>query len=236
MKRFLKRLALGILLALPWIGAASAQQVNLYCQAAAGPPQVWVPCSSTTPLQTTASVSVSIGAVTAASGSYASGALSSGSVVDLGAKADSTCGTATGTCSEIALQKYLNNSVANDPCLTGTKASAPINVTSATTTSLVAVSGATTVYVCGFTITIAPSATSADTALFEYGTGAACSSPVALTGTFGNGDLTSAAPVVPVSYGGAGMTVFKSATSNGICILTAGTAVSVQGVISYVQQ
>jgi hypothetical protein len=124
----------------------------------------------------------------------------------------------------------------NDPCSYAAKSSAPIAVTSATTTSLVGVSGATVVYVCGVSFTIAPSATSADTALFEYGTGAACTSPTSLTGTYGNGDLTSAAPVVAVNYGGGGMTVFKSAASAGICILTAGTAVNVQGVLTYVQQ
>lgn len=123
-----------------------------------------------------------------------------------------------------------------DPCSYAAKSSAPINVTTATTTSLVAVSGTTTVYVCGVSFTIAPSATTADTALFEYGTGATCTSPTALTGTYGNGDLTSAAPVVAVNHGGAGQTIFKSAASAGICILSAGTAVNVQGVLTYVQQ
>lgn len=56
--------------------------------------------------------------VSAASGSIASGALASGSVasgamVDLGAQADSTCGTATGTCSLISLLKYLNSQQAS---------------------------------------------------------------------------------------------------------------------------
>lgn len=121
-----------------------------------------------------------------------------------------------------------------DPC-SGTKSSAAINVTSATTTALVAVSGSTTVYVCGGVFTIAPSATSADTAQLEYGTGVACAgSPTVLTGTFGNGDLTTAAPpiVVPI---GSGATAIKSAASNGICIVTTGTTVNVQGFITYVQ-
>lgn len=124
-----------------------------------------------------------------------------------------------------------------DPCASPdiAKSSKAISVTSAATTSLVAVSGSTTVYVCGYSFTIAPSATSADTAAFEYGTGAACTSPTLLTGTYGNGDLTSAAPVTHVTYGGA-FTAFKSASSAGICILTAGTAVNVQGVLTYIQQ
>jgi hypothetical protein len=124
-----------------------------------------------------------------------------------------------------------------DPCMSPdiAKSSVSISVTSATTTSLVAVSGSTVVYVCGFSMTIAPSATTADTAQFEYGTGAACTSPTVLTGTFGNGDLTSAAPVTNVRYG-PGSTAFKSASSAGICIVTAGTAVNVQGVLTFVQQ
>lgn len=52
MKRFIKSLALGILLALPWVGA-QAQQVNLYCWVDAGPPVHWSPCNSTTPLAVT---------------------------------------------------------------------------------------------------------------------------------------------------------------------------------------
>ena len=66
------------------------------------------------------------GAITAASGSYASGALSSGSIaagalaagagvdgwdITQGAKADSACGSASGTCSLIALIKYLNTQI-----------------------------------------------------------------------------------------------------------------------------
>lgn len=123
-----------------------------------------------------------------------------------------------------------------DVCSYAPKSSAPINITSATTTSIVAVSGSTTVYVCGFTITIAPSAVTADTALFEYGTGATCTSPTVLTGTFGNGDLTSTVGVAPVTYGGSGATIFKSAASAGVCILSAGNAVNIQGVLTYVQQ
>jgi len=51
------------------------------------------------------------GAITAASGAFASGSIASGAAVDLGAQADAACGTATGTCSAIALLKFLNTSV-----------------------------------------------------------------------------------------------------------------------------
>lgn len=58
MKRFLKSLALGILLALPWVGA-QAQQVNNYCWVDAGPPVHWAPCNSTTPLAVSGSLTPS---------------------------------------------------------------------------------------------------------------------------------------------------------------------------------
>jgi hypothetical protein len=124
-----------------------------------------------------------------------------------------------------------------DPCQSPNiaKSSAPINITSATTTSLVAVSGSTIVYVCGLSFTVSEVITTANTILFEYGTGAACSSPVALTGKYGDGGVTAGIPiVVNASSGG---TIFKSAASNGICALTTiGATGSFQGVITYVQQ
>lgn len=125
-----------------------------------------------------------------------------------------------------------------DPCQSPNvaKSSVPINITSTATTSLVAVSGATTVYVCGISLTISEVATTPNTILFEYGTGAACTGPVALTGLYGAGGITAGDPI-PVSYGGAGMTIFKSAASNGVCALTAiGGSGSFQGVLTYVQQ
>lgn len=124
-----------------------------------------------------------------------------------------------------------------DPCLNSSilKSSKAVSISSATTTSIVAVSGSTAVYICGGALTIAPSATTADTATLEYGTGASCTSPTVLTGAFGAGDVTSAAPpiVVHLNSFGTSMTV---PASNGLCILSAGTAVSIQGFISYVQE
>jgi hypothetical protein len=123
-----------------------------------------------------------------------------------------------------------------DVCSSTAKSSVPINVTSATTTSLFAVSGTKAVYVCGFSITIAPSLTSAATALFEYGTSASCTGTHALTGILGGGYVAAAANLpIPVSYGDGNATIFGAPASNGVCIVTAGTAVSVQGVLTYVQ-
>ena len=124
----------------------------------------------------------------------------------------------------------------NDPCSYAAKSSAAISVTSATTTSLVAVSGATAVYVCGFSFTISEVVTTANTLQFEYGTGAACTSPTVLTGLYGAGGVTAGDPIV-ISAGNAGATVIKAPASNGICALTAiGGSASFQGVLTYVQQ
>jgi hypothetical protein len=128
--------------------------------------------------------------------------------------------------------------LSNDPCMsTGVKKqSVAINIVTATTTALVAVSGSTQVYICGIAVTIAPSATSADTFQLEQGTGATCGANItALTGLFGAGDLTSAAPPVFVTFADPGTTASTPA-GYGVCAVSAGTAVSIQGVMTYVQQ
>lgn len=128
------------------------------------------------------------------------------------------------------------NPTAADPCLSNAylKSSVAISVSSATTTQLVAPSSGVTVYVCGAVFSIAPSATSADVASFTTGTGATCGTgTVTQTGTFGNGDLTSAAPPIVITFPSDG-TDFSGAPGAGLCIITAGTAVSVQGFLTYV--
>lgn len=226
---------------------ANAQNVNI--NAATGTvPNLWQPVSAANPLPTTPgtgslqNVNVTQWA-SAALGAMANYGTSPGAVLVPGMNAFVTNvnsnGSATSANSSPVVIASDQAAVAvktSDPCTSATKSSTAISVTSATTTSLVAVSGSTTVYVCGFSMTIAPSGTSADTALFEYGTGAACSTPTTLTGTFGNGDLTTTTGVAAVSYGNGSATIFKSAASAGVCILTAGTTVNVQGVLTWVQQ
>jgi len=124
----------------------------------------------------------------------------------------------------------------NDPCSYAAKSSAPITITTATTTSLVAVSGATAVYVCGFSFTISEVTTTANTLQFEYGTGAACTGTTALTGLYGAGGVTAGDPIA-IANGNAGATVFKTPASQGVCAVTAiGASGSFQGVLTYVQQ
>jgi hypothetical protein len=125
-----------------------------------------------------------------------------------------------------------------DPCQSPAtaKSSVPINITTAATTQLVALQTFQTIYVCGVTMTIAPSGTTADTITFEYGTSGSCAGgTTALTGALGAGDLTTTTGVVPISFADPG-TSFKTPPSNAVCALTAGTTVNIQGFMTYVQQ
>ncbi len=123
-----------------------------------------------------------------------------------------------------------------DPCQNSSiaKSSAFANITTATTTALVPVSGATVVYVCGLVLNMTGT-TTPDTVIFQQGTGAACSgSPVALTSTFSSGVLTQGG--TSVTYG-SGSTIFKTAASNGLCALTTiATTPTIAVQITYVQQ
>lgn len=127
---------------------------------------------------------------------------------------------------------------AADPCASPaiSKSSVPINISAAATSALVSVSGTTTVYVCGFSMSISQVVTTANTIQFGYSTVAACASGVtALTGLYGAGGVTAASPIT-VSQGGAG-TIFKTPASNGLCVTTAiGATGNFAGVVSYVQQ
>jgi len=128
---------------------------------------------------------------------------------------------------------------ANDPCFANLATSASISVSTGVTTQLVALSGVQAIYVCGFTLTVAPSATTADTAQFEYGTGTNCGTGTqVLTGSFGAGVTvaSSSAPTQVVDYGKGTETIFVAPSGNALCIVTAGNTVNVQGVVTYVQQ
>jgi hypothetical protein len=125
-----------------------------------------------------------------------------------------------------------------DPCSYAQKSSVKIAITTATTTAMVAVSGSTTVYVCGFDFTISNVVTTANTLKFESGTGTACATPVAdLTGIYNAGGVTAAAPTHVQSAGTGGGTVFNGGASNGVCAVTAiGATAAFEGVLTFVQQ
>lgn len=123
-----------------------------------------------------------------------------------------------------------------DPCSYATKSSVAINITSATTTQLVAISGSTSIYVCHFSFTASQVITTANTLQFEYGTSTTCVGANKLTGLYGAGGVTAGDPIV-VSAGNGNGTLFTAPASNGLCALTAiGASASFQGVLTYVQQ
>jgi hypothetical protein len=124
-----------------------------------------------------------------------------------------------------------------DPCQTpnATKQSVAINISTAVTTQLVALSGTTSIYVCGFSLTISQVITTANTIQFEYGTGALCATgTTVLTGLFGAGGVTAGAPLV-ISASGANL--FTAPAGNALCAVTViGATGSFQGVLTYIQQ
>ena len=129
----------------------------------------------------------------------------------------------------------LGQAAAVDPCFSNTpKSNVSVSITTATTTQLVALSGTTSIYICGFTGTV-NSATTATTLQFEYGTGASCGTgTTVLTGAMNTGGSTAAGSVV-ISFADPGST-FKTAAGNALCVVTTGTTINVQGVLTYIQQ
>ena len=129
------------------------------------------------------------------------------------------------------------NIVGVDPCASSNvaKQSALFNIATAATTALVAPSASTVVFVCSFSMTISQVITTANTIKFIQGTGAACATaPADLTGTYGAGGITAAAPIVIMS---GGSTLFKTAAAGGLCLVTAiGATGNFSGVVTYVQQ
>jgi diaminopimelate epimerase len=117
------------------------------------------------------------------------------------------------------------------------KSSAPINITTATTTQIVGLVGGQKIYPCSIVIDANVNSSAVETFQWEYGTGASCGTgTTALSGamisaaTTGNG---------PVFLGLAGGTLLNIPVSNAFCLVTvqvSGANMSVQGHISYVQQ
>ncbi len=106
-----------------------------------------------------------------------------------------------------------------------------INISTATTTALVAVSGSTSVYVCAYDISLHSGTNPAFQ--FEYGSGTACAtSPIALTGTFGGANASADQDFKNGS--GTGV-LFGSIASNGLCLVSTGTTPNLQGVVTYAQ-
>lgn len=114
-----------------------------------------------------------------------------------------------------------------DPCQSNAvpKSSAVITAPATSTTEIVALSGNTSIYVCGFH----GAHTAVGALAWEYGTGVACATgTTALTGveTLDTND--------PVSYG-PGSTIFMAPPGNALCVVTS-VAGAFRGVVTYVQQ
>lgn len=127
-----------------------------------------------------------------------------------------------------------------DPCqnLNVAKSSVPINVTSSGTAQIIALSGTTAIYVCGFIATIPNTATTSTSLKFIAGTGTNCATPTAtLTGAMGSNDAAavSANPTV-VQYNGPG-TVFSGPSASELCtVVTGNGTLDIEGVLTYVQR
>lgn len=125
-----------------------------------------------------------------------------------------------------------------DPCqnTNAVKSSVAINITTAATTQLVALSAGLQIYVCEFNLSISQVVTTPNTLKFVNGTGASCGTGQAtLSGLYGDGGVTAAQPIVVTS--GGGPTVFTVPSGNALCATTAiGATASFQGILTYVQQ
>lgn len=115
--------------------------------------------------------------------------------------------------------------------ITACDKTAVVNISTAVTTSIVAVSGTTKVYVCAFSLYVVSG--TLPTFVIEGGTGAACvTTQVPLTGTFGG---ISAAVGVDFAQGTGLGALFTTAASSALCIVSGGTLPNIQGFVTYAQ-
>lgn len=199
-----------------------------------------------------ASGAIASGAV--ASGALASGSVASGAMVDLGAQADSACGTDNGTCSEIALVKRtnqnlttLNTSVTsavptgtnvigfttNDPC-TGATTKLNFPISQATSTQIIAGTSAKKTYVCSMFLIGAD----AENVSLIAGTGTVCATGTsAVIGgtTAATGPNLAANGGFTIGNGQAAIAIASAAAADNICLLQSGSG-RVAGNLTYVQQ
>ncbi len=115
-----------------------------------------------------------------------------------------------------------------DPCSNPNiaKNSVPINITSASTTTLIGPFSTGQTYVCGWSISLIGAS---QTIQFEYGSGASCGTgTVLLTGAMGPGTLAEQQLVHELP-------LRATPLNNSICAVTTGATVNAQGVMTYVQ-
>ena len=114
-----------------------------------------------------------------------------------------------------------------DPCQSSGTAKSSVAVSATADTELVAISGSTVVYVCGFSLNAA--AGTAPSFRLTYGTGAVCA-----TGTVGLTGVYLQSLNGTASYGG-GATIGKTIAGQALCIDVGGTTPDIRGIVTYVQ-
>lgn len=105
--------------------------------------------------------------------------------------------------------------------------SAVITAAAVATTQIVALSGSTVIYVCGFSVT---GGGAAGTMQWKYGTGTTCG-----TGTTNISGAYTTAIGGTIGYGGSLGYVFKTTAGQALCITMATTSATANGVLTYAQ-
>jgi hypothetical protein len=116
-----------------------------------------------------------------------------------------------------------------DPCQSTSvaKQTAAINIVAAGTSQVVAPNSNTTVFVCGYQVSVSGTT---PTLQWEFATPANCASGV----TFATGAIApTSGSVLTISPGS---TVMKGTSGQGFCAVTGGTSPSIQGFLTFVQQ
>ena len=188
--------------------------------------------------------------------------ITDGNDVTQGAKADSACGTTTGTCSVVALLKYLlsvgvnivnanangqatmansspvtlaSNQSVGDPCTFQAKTNVAISMQNTTTVKLVSLASAKKIYICSLSL-IASGAT-----VFSVADGTKSSTECdtaaeAVIGAAVASHGLSLAANGGISYGnGHGTVAFTTTAAHDLCLFQSGS-VDLSGNITYVQQ
>lgn len=148
-------------------------------------------------------------------------------VVDLSPNC-TVCGSATGSAVPSTANYVAAVSSGNLTGIIQPDNSAPINVSTATTTQLVALSSGKKIYVSAMDFVNASG--TADNVTFEYGTGSNCGTgTTALTGPYATGTNSPG-----LSKGGGLGVIMTVPASNALCMVTS-AAVQVSGSVSYTQ-
>ena len=133
-----------------------------------------------------------------------------------------------------------NSNSGSDPCANPgiLKLSVPVATTSESTFSLVAASGVTSVYVCGYQLTVQGAGT--QTIQFVNAVNTPCVSTTPLSGAMVVVPAATPAAAYPaVANGVTGQmsgTLFKSAAGQSMCLTVGGASANTQGFVTYIQQ